>query len=263
MVAMPAHLGDACGVPPEATGIDGVTQLVLRADARFRFRHRPGQFLYVKCTQIGRREWCVVVGRSHAPRDACGFTLSHHVRRLALLLRRHPFTITSAPQDDCVTVHIAAKGDWTRRLFNLAALQGPQDAATCPSSTDNSPCTAPACCGSLRRFTPWLPREPSGSSTSGLAEPENHSSCSKQCDEQHGSSKVPSGRGGVAHLALPMAAPAWPRVYIDGPYGAPAQVRGLGWECAGAHVRCGAFRPVQGTLSALPLIHPTAALHGL
>ncbi|BAT14312.1 Os11g0537400, partial [Oryza sativa Japonica Group] len=32
---------------------------------------------------------------------------------------RHPFSITSAPQDDYVSVHIRTLGDWTRELKNV------------------------------------------------------------------------------------------------------------------------------------------------
>jgi hypothetical protein len=32
---------------------------------------------------------------------------------------RHPFSITSAPRDDYVSVHIRTLGDWTRELKNV------------------------------------------------------------------------------------------------------------------------------------------------
>jgi respiratory burst oxidase len=32
---------------------------------------------------------------------------------------RHPFSITSAPKDDYVSVHIRTLGDWTRELKNV------------------------------------------------------------------------------------------------------------------------------------------------
>lgn len=34
-------------------------------------------------------------------------------------LRRHPFSITSAPQDDHLSVHIKSLGDWTKALKEL------------------------------------------------------------------------------------------------------------------------------------------------
>jgi predicted ferric reductase len=36
-----------------------------------------------------------------------------------LVPRRHPFSITSAPQDNYVSVHIRTLGDWTRELKNV------------------------------------------------------------------------------------------------------------------------------------------------
>jgi len=53
-----------------------------------RFRYRPGQYLCIQCREISESEW-------------------------------HPFTITSAPEDDAVTVHIRTRGDWTSALQKL------------------------------------------------------------------------------------------------------------------------------------------------
>ncbi|KAK3288761.1 hypothetical protein CYMTET_3778 [Cymbomonas tetramitiformis] len=50
-----------------------------------RFSYRPGQYLYLNCPQIAKHEW-------------------------------HPFTITSAPEENSVTVHIRTRGDWTGSL---------------------------------------------------------------------------------------------------------------------------------------------------
>ncbi|MFS7951083.1 putative NAD(P)H oxidase (H(2)O(2)-forming) [Helianthus anomalus] len=33
-----------------------------------------------------------------------------------MLLNRHPFSITSAPGDDYLSVHIRAVGDWTKDI---------------------------------------------------------------------------------------------------------------------------------------------------
>ena len=52
-----------------------------------RFRYKPGQYLYLSCPSLGTTEW-------------------------------HPFTITSAPEQLHVTVHIRTRGDWTRRLMD-------------------------------------------------------------------------------------------------------------------------------------------------
>eukprot|EP01113_Clastostelium_recurvatum_P047536 TRINITY_DN849_c0_g1_i1.p1 TRINITY_DN849_c0_g1~~TRINITY_DN849_c0_g1_i1.p1 ORF type:complete len:536 (+),score=150.99 TRINITY_DN849_c0_g1_i1:64-1671(+) len=49
------------------------------------FVFKPGQYLFLACDYIGKQEW-------------------------------HPFTITSCPDDDYVSVHIRAVGDWTNAL---------------------------------------------------------------------------------------------------------------------------------------------------
>lgn len=48
-----------------------------------RFSYKPGQYLFLACPAISRFEW-------------------------------HPFTITSAPEEDFVSVHIRCVGDWTK-----------------------------------------------------------------------------------------------------------------------------------------------------
>ncbi|XP_048549136.1 respiratory burst oxidase homolog protein B-like isoform X2 [Triticum urartu] len=49
------------------------------------FRFKGGQYIFIKCPDVSKFEW-------------------------------HPFSITSAPEDDCVSVHIKALGDWTEDL---------------------------------------------------------------------------------------------------------------------------------------------------
>jgi NADPH oxidase len=51
---------------------------------------QPGQYIYVKCFSLARFEW-------------------------------HPFTVTSAAEDDYVSVHIRQVGDWTKALANKFA----------------------------------------------------------------------------------------------------------------------------------------------
>ncbi|KAF8650863.1 hypothetical protein HU200_063771 [Digitaria exilis] len=52
------------------------------------FRYRSGQYIFVNCAAVSPFQW-------------------------------HPFSITSAPQDDYVSVHIRTLGDWTRELKNV------------------------------------------------------------------------------------------------------------------------------------------------
>lgn len=52
------------------------------------FDYKPGQYLFLNCPYISKNEW-------------------------------HPFTITSAPEEDFVSVHINAVGNWTNGITNL------------------------------------------------------------------------------------------------------------------------------------------------
>ncbi|CAF2118824.1 unnamed protein product [Brassica napus] len=49
------------------------------------FRYKSGQYMYLKCSDVSSLEW-------------------------------HPFSITSAPGDDYLSVHIRDQGDWTKKL---------------------------------------------------------------------------------------------------------------------------------------------------
>lgn len=46
-----------------------------------------GQYIFVKCPKVSKLEW-------------------------------HPFTLTSAPEEDFFSIHIRIVGDWTEGLFN-------------------------------------------------------------------------------------------------------------------------------------------------
>jgi len=52
------------------------------------FNYKPGQYLFLNCPYISKNEW-------------------------------HPFTITSAPDEDFVSVHINAVGNWTNGITAL------------------------------------------------------------------------------------------------------------------------------------------------
>ncbi|EPS57766.1 hypothetical protein M569_17051, partial [Genlisea aurea] len=54
------------------------------------FKYRSGMYLFVKCPDLSAFEW-------------------------------HPFSVTSAPNDDYLSVHIRALGDWTTELRNRFA----------------------------------------------------------------------------------------------------------------------------------------------
>ena len=59
--------------------------LELRFRKKFVTKPQPGQYVYVKCYSIAKFEW-------------------------------HPFTVTSAPEEDYVSVHIRTVGNWTKAL---------------------------------------------------------------------------------------------------------------------------------------------------
>lgn len=95
------------------------------------FKYKSGQYMFVNCPAVSSFEW-------------------------------HPFSITSAPGDDFLSVHIRTLGDWTRELKNVFS-------RVC---------------------------EPPRSGKSGLL----------RADYMQGENN-----------------PSFPRLLIDGPYGAPAQ----------------------------------------
>ncbi|XP_010536571.1 PREDICTED: respiratory burst oxidase homolog protein C [Tarenaya hassleriana] len=95
------------------------------------FRYKSGQYMFVNCAAVSPFEW-------------------------------HPFSITSAPQDDYLSVHIKCLGDWTRALKGV--------------------------------FSEVCRPPPAG--VSGIL----------RADMMHGANN-----------------PDFPKVMIDGPYGAPAQ----------------------------------------
>ncbi|KAE8707445.1 Respiratory burst oxidase-like protein B [Hibiscus syriacus] len=62
------------------------------------FRHKSGMYIFIQCPQISPFEW-------------------------------HPFSLTSGPEDDYLSVHIRTLGDWSYQLYSLfqeAKLTGPK-----------------------------------------------------------------------------------------------------------------------------------------
>ncbi|KAK5777274.1 respiratory burst oxidase homolog protein C-like isoform X1 [Gossypium arboreum] len=105
--------------------------LALQMSRPHGFRYKSGQYMFVNCAAVSPFEW-------------------------------HPFSITSAPGDDYLSVHIRTLGDWTRQLRTVFS-------EVCQQPTNGK---------------------------SGLL----------RADSVHGTN-----------------IPDFPRVLIDGPYGAPAQ----------------------------------------
>ena len=72
----------------EAMELDGTTALFIEKPRRFVYR--PGMYMFINCPLISKHEW-------------------------------HPFTISSAPGDNYISVHIRACGDWTKALARVIA----------------------------------------------------------------------------------------------------------------------------------------------
>ncbi|KAF1335592.1 Ferric reductase, partial [Globisporangium splendens] len=72
----------------EAVELEGTCALFMEKPKRFVYR--PGMYLFINCPTISTHEW-------------------------------HPFTISSAPGDNYVSIHVRKAGDWTGALHRLIA----------------------------------------------------------------------------------------------------------------------------------------------
>lgn len=72
----------------EAVELDGTCALFMEKPKRFNYR--PGMYLFINCPSISTHEW-------------------------------HPFTISSAPGDNYLSIHVRNAGDWTGALHRLIA----------------------------------------------------------------------------------------------------------------------------------------------
>mmetsp|Transcript_67544 Transcript_67544/g.213827 ORF Transcript_67544/g.213827 Transcript_67544/m.213827 type:complete len:1266 (-) Transcript_67544:254-4051(-) len=76
-------------VGQEAKGTDVMSiHMRVHTEGKQRFHFKAGQYLYINCPTLSQHEW-------------------------------HPFTITSAPEEDLVSVHMRCRGDWTQGLRDL------------------------------------------------------------------------------------------------------------------------------------------------
>lgn len=80
------------------TLMDEVISLEFEKQGVFEEPYREGQYIFIQAPSISRIQW-------------------------------HPFTISSAPQEKTVTVHIRIQGEgsWTRNLATYVGAMGPKD----------------------------------------------------------------------------------------------------------------------------------------
>ncbi|KAA3488896.1 respiratory burst oxidase-like protein D-like [Gossypium australe] len=78
------------------------------------FKYKSGQYMFVNCSAVSSFEWYVHFDPCSIPRFASSLPFSLTERTIGK--SRHPFSITSAPGDDYLSVHIRTLGDWTRQL---------------------------------------------------------------------------------------------------------------------------------------------------
>ncbi|ESO02032.1 hypothetical protein HELRODRAFT_66368, partial [Helobdella robusta] len=72
------------------------------------FKSRPGQYVTIMCPQISYFQW-------------------------------HPFTLTSAPNDDYFSVHVQAVGDWTNKFLKLVQHSKEDDSVMFPNLAVDGP----------------------------------------------------------------------------------------------------------------------------
>ena len=76
------------------------------------FRYRSGQYIFLQCPTISPlKEWYAWLFIHQPPMLPISLTFC--------TLARHPFSITSAPGDDYISVHIQTRGDWTQELKRI------------------------------------------------------------------------------------------------------------------------------------------------
>ncbi|KAL8146198.1 hypothetical protein AgCh_004080 [Apium graveolens] len=170
------------------------------------FKYKSGMYLFVKCPDLSNYEW-------------------------------HPFSITSAPGDDYLSIHIRALGDWTSELKDrFERICEVQDAKPREGNlvrletrtNARSACTTP-----MGRTSSVVPHGRTSNvapvaRTSGAAQHERLSSVA-----QHERLSTIDSLSVTSVDTIPtsksireqpdLAEPIFPRIYIKGPYGAPAQ----------------------------------------
>lgn len=83
------------------------------------FKYYSGMYIFIKCPEISTFEWYI---RKHYLKyltESKFYFCFQFNSAFTILIYRHPFSITSAPGDDFLSVHIRTLGDWTTELKNI------------------------------------------------------------------------------------------------------------------------------------------------
>ena len=85
--------------------------LTITMSKPYGFGYRSGQYIFLQCPTISPFEWYAWLFIHQPPMLPISLTFC--------TLARHPFSITSAPGDDYISVHIQTRGDWTQELKRI------------------------------------------------------------------------------------------------------------------------------------------------
>jgi respiratory burst oxidase len=164
--------------------------LTITMSKPYGFRYRSGQYIFLQCPTISPFEWFVQLSINSPVLIELLTAYSIVIQVLIhCVCFRHPFSITSAPGDDYLSVHIRTNGDWTQELKRIFV---------------------------ENYFSPHLNRRASFSEL-GATEP-------RRSAHHHfhdifliflKDNKLKIVFGSIYH--------SLPRLLVDGPYGAPAQ----------------------------------------
>ncbi|KAF9936196.1 hypothetical protein BGZ67_002592 [Mortierella alpina] len=145
------------------------------------FRAKAGQYVFLSCPDISVFEW-------------------------------HPFTITSAPEEDYVSVHIRIVGDWTTAFAKRLGCSFDDEQQFWIEELISR--------SSAREETPM--QGPGHSSKTGEYQASSSSSASSSCSSSSSSSFPLSPTPSTLNKPR-MEVMTLPRVLMDGPYGSPSE----------------------------------------
>ncbi|KAF9974818.1 hypothetical protein BGZ73_001678, partial [Actinomortierella ambigua] len=141
------------------------------------FKCKAGQYVFLNCPEISLYEW-------------------------------HPFTITSAPEEDYVSVHIRIVGDWTTAFTKLLGCSFDDERQFWIEEMLNKSTETIAAVGGSSSAT--------GFNSSALAD---QNRASMRWQGQRGS----GGLSGISIILPNPISPIWMDFLLDGPYGSPSE----------------------------------------